>query len=115
MTQLLDSDAIHGLLVDLDSELVERGARAELFLVGGAAMALAFDTRRVTRDLDAVFAPTSVVRAAARTIAQRRDLDEDWLNDAVKGFLPGEDSDRQHYFVGRALTVDVASLATCWR
>ena len=32
-------------------ELAARGARAELFLVGGAALAVAYDATRATRDL----------------------------------------------------------------
>ena len=32
-----------------------------MFLVGGAAMALAYSTSRVTRDLDAMFEPESLV------------------------------------------------------
>jgi hypothetical protein len=37
---------INRLLAELDAELVKRGARADLFLVGGAALALAYDARR---------------------------------------------------------------------
>ena len=97
------------LLHDLDDELARRGTRADLFLVGGAAIAVAYDARRATRDLDAAFEPSSTVRDAARAVAERRGLDEDWLNDAVKGFLPGPDPDAERYFEGRALNVDVAS------
>ena len=32
-----------------------------------------------------------------------------WLNDAVKGFLPGPDPDAQRFYDSRSLTVDVAS------
>lgn len=49
---------ILGLLHDLAEELHRDGAEAELFLVGGAAMALAYDVRRATRDLDAVSLPS---------------------------------------------------------
>lgn len=42
-------------------------------------------------------------------MAQRHDLAEGWLNDAVKGFLPGDDPDRHRYYEGTALTVDVGS------
>lgn len=59
-----------------------------MYLVGGAAIALSFDAARTTRDLDAVFAPTTEVRAAAAEVAQLFDLPEDRLNDAVKGFIP---------------------------
>jgi hypothetical protein len=56
---------INRLLAELDAELVKRGARADLFLVGGAALALAYDARRTTRDLDAAFYPTDVVARRA--------------------------------------------------
>lgn len=102
-------EEIDALLRDLDDELGRRGTRADLFLVGGAAIAVAYDARRATRDLDAAFEPSSAVRAAARAVAERRDLDEDWLNDAVKGFLPGPDPEARRYFEGAALNVDVAS------
>ena len=109
MTAGLDRDAILSLLGDLSDGLARRGVRADVFLVGGAAMALAYDARRATRDLDAVFAPTSVVRAAAADVAASHDLPEDWLNDAVKGFLPGRDHEARRVFESDALRVDVAS------
>ncbi|HXL88623.1 MAG TPA: hypothetical protein VN969_06490 [Streptosporangiaceae bacterium] len=100
---------IRALLDDPSAELAARGARAELFLVGGAALAVAYDAMRATRDLDAVFIPTGVVRAAATAVAERRGLAEDWLNDAVKGFLPGPDPEAQRFYSSDSLIVDVAS------
>jgi hypothetical protein len=41
-----DSTNLHALLDELSQELEARGARAELFLVGGAALAVAYDTTR---------------------------------------------------------------------
>jgi hypothetical protein len=105
----LNAQDIQGLLDDLSTELAARGARADLFLVGGAALAVAYDQSRSTRDLDAVFLPTEVVREAAGAVAQQRGLATDWLNDAVKGFLPGPDPDAQRFYDSGALTVDVAS------
>ena len=49
------------------------------------------DERRSTRDIDAVFEPKAVVYEAAETVAEQRDLPAGWLNDAVKGFLAGDD------------------------
>jgi len=75
----------------LGDELTSRGVRGQIFIVGGAAMALAYSTRRVTKDIDAVFEPKSSIYAAAARVADELGLPEDWLNDAVKGFMPGED------------------------
>ncbi len=49
----------------LGDELTRRGVRGQIFIVGGAAMALAYSTRRVTKDIDAVFEPKSAIYAAA--------------------------------------------------
>src|SRR4051794_20240870 len=105
----LSAADIRRLFEALADELSRQGARAELFLVGGAAIALCFDERRATRDLDAVFAPTDAVRRAAAAVAEREGLEPDWLNDAVKGFLPGEDPKALRYFEAPGLSVDVAS------
>jgi Nucleotidyltransferase of unknown function (DUF6036) len=75
----------------LGEELTREGVRAQIFIVGGAAMALAYSTRRVTKDIDAVFEPKQTVYAAAAKVAEELGLPEDWLNDAVKGFMPGPD------------------------
>jgi Nucleotidyltransferase of unknown function (DUF6036) len=75
----------------LGLELTRRGVRGQVFIVGGAAMALAYSTRRVTKDIDAVFEPKSAIYDAVATVAQQLGLPEDWLNDAVKGFMPGPD------------------------
>ncbi len=83
--------SIHGALEALGEELSRNGVRGQIFLVGGAAMALAYSTRRVTRDIDAVFEPKRAIYAAAAKVAEDRDLPEDWLNDAVKAFMPGSD------------------------
>ncbi len=109
MSTGLGREDIRALLDDLSAELAARGARAELFLVGGAALAVAYDATRATRDLDAVFIPTGTVRQAAAAVAQHRGLTEDWLNDAVKGFLPGPDPDAQRFYSSDSLIVDVAS------
>jgi predicted nucleotidyltransferase len=75
----------------LGAELTRRGVRGQVFIVGGAAIALAYSTRRVTRDVDAVFEPKAVIYEVARSVAEELGLPDDWLNDGVKGFLPGPD------------------------
>lgn len=82
---------ILGALQALGDELTSQGVRGQIFIVGGAAMALAYSTRRVTKDIDAVFEPKSAIYAAAAKVAEDLGLPEDWLNDAAKAFMPGED------------------------
>jgi hypothetical protein len=52
----------------LGDRLVRRGVVADLFVVGGAAMALAYDADRVTRDVYATFVPHGVVLEEARNV-----------------------------------------------
>jgi hypothetical protein len=87
----MNRDEILAALAALAAELQRRGVSAEMYVVGGAAIALAFDERRATRDIDAVFEPKNAVYEAAAVIAERLGLPGGWLNDAVKGFLAGED------------------------
>lgn len=79
----------------LGEELSSRGVHGQVFVVGGAAMALAYSDRRVTRDIDAVFEPKAVIYEAAEKVAESRSLPADWLNDAAKSFMPGPDEDRR--------------------
>lgn len=106
----LSRERITDLLTELGVELARRGLRADLFLVGGAAMALAYNTRRITADVDAVFEPKDTVYEAARRVAQRHgDLPPDWLNDGVKGFLPGPDPAAKVLLDAPGVRVHVAS------
>jgi hypothetical protein len=79
----------------LGSELTDRGIHGQIFVVGGAAMALAYSTRRVTSDIDAIFEPKAAIYEAAAKVAERLGLPDDWLNDAAKAFMPGPDEERR--------------------
>ncbi|OGW59298.1 MAG: hypothetical protein A2V83_10000 [Nitrospirae bacterium RBG_16_64_22] len=83
----MDRAEIIRCLTALAERLSARGIRGDLYLVGGAAMALAFDARHATKDVDAVFAPKSEIYEAAREIAKEFGLPDGWLNDAVKGYI----------------------------
>jgi hypothetical protein len=96
-------------LRELDEELKILNVRGEVFIVGGAAMAIAYDTRRTTADVDAVFVPSSEVRKAASRVAERLNLEPDWLNDGAKAFLPGEDENQIGVYEGQHLSVAAAS------
>jgi predicted nucleotidyltransferase len=71
----------------LNTELERADANAELYVVGGAVMCLALGARDATRDVDALFKPTNVVREAAARVAVVAGVPNSWLNDAVKAWL----------------------------
>lgn len=86
MTRLTKADILR-LLELLEAELDAQDVEAELYLLGGAVMCVAFDAREATRDVDALFEPTRVVREAAARVAAKAGVPDSWLNDAVKGYL----------------------------
>src|ERR1700694_3676414 len=70
------------------SEILEaRGVKADLFVIGGAAMTLAYKARPSTRDVDAIFKRKNEVFKAAAQVAREQTLPDEWLTDGAKTFL----------------------------
>ena len=108
---MLTRERILGLFAELDDELCRAEVRGDVFVVGGAAMTVAYDARPSTRDVDGIWHPSTEVRTAAAQVAARHDdIESDWLNDAVKGFLPAHDPvPTTVIYDGECLTVSVPS------
>jgi hypothetical protein len=72
----------------LGVKAIEAGRVVDLAVYGGSALALAYDLRRTTKDVDAVYeSDKDFIPKAVAAIAAELDLPEDWLNDAVKGYV----------------------------
>ncbi|MER7455866.1 hypothetical protein [Micromonospora sp. NPDC126480] len=94
----------------LGERLVRRGVVADIFVVGGAAMALAYDAKRVTRDVDAMFVPHGVVLDEARAVADDLGLPPWWLNEQASVYVSGKiDPGRRRVFDHPGLRVMAAS------
>jgi hypothetical protein len=90
--------------------LVCRGIVADVFVVGGAAMALAYDAACVTRDVDAVFMPHGIVLDEARKVAEDLGLPQWWLNEQASVYISAkEDVSKRRVFDHPGLRVMAAS------
>jgi hypothetical protein len=96
----------------LGERLQRRGVVADVFVVGGAAMALAYDATRVTRDIDATFVPHGAVIEEARRVADDLGLPYWWLNEQASIYISGKnDPGKRRVFDHPGLRVAAASPA----
>jgi len=73
----------------LDQELAGADIEAELCLVGGAVVVLAFHAVPESRRIRSLVRSTEPVRIAAARVADRVGLGPEWLSTAVRRFLGG--------------------------
>jgi hypothetical protein len=107
---VLDRAAITEALRHLGDRLAYRGLVADLYVFGGAAMALAYDLRRSTRDVDALFQPHGAVLAEAKAVATELGLPQWWLNEQASAYVaPGGDPAAPLVFDHPGLRVHAAS------
>lgn len=83
----MTAEEITNYLTELNDELRLVEIKGEISLYGGAVMCLAFKSRPATKDVDAIFEPVRAVRNAARRVAERHNLNIDWINLAVEMFV----------------------------
>jgi hypothetical protein len=84
----MNRDEMIAALSAVGAELERRGIAAKLYIVGGAVMVLAHDSRDATFDVDGDFYPRDAVTEVASDIARLQGLPDDWLNVAANGFIP---------------------------
>lgn len=83
----LSRDQILEALSELADRLSSRGQQARIYIVGGAAIVLSFNSRDLTRDVDAQYTPRDVVEDVAQDVARQHGLPSDWLNAHAAGFI----------------------------
>jgi hypothetical protein len=107
---LLDRAALEDAFRRLGDRLARRGVVADLYVIGGAAMALAYDSRRATRDVDALFEPHGIVHEEALAVAAELGLPRWWLNEQASSYIaPGGDPAASRVFDHPGLRVFAAS------
>jgi predicted nucleotidyltransferase len=107
---LLNRAQLERAFTALGERLARRGVVADVFVVGGAAMALAYDMTRATRDVDSLFVPHGVVLEEARNVAKELGLPAWWLNEQASVYISGKDDpDKRRVFDHPGLRVTAAS------
>lgn len=93
-TPSFDRAALESALGELGRRSYEAGRTVEIGVYGGSALLLTLNRSATTRDVDAVFErDKTFVRKLAAEMAAEFGWDENWLNDAVKGWLSRIDAD----------------------
>ena len=102
---------LRGAFQDLSQELARHKVQAHVYVIGGAAMALGFDSRRVTHDVDALIREGhGPVTEAVQSIGRRRGWSETWLNEQAASAIPrGTDGRARTVYGDRNLIVTAAS------
>jgi hypothetical protein len=107
---LLGRTELERAFTALGERLARRGVVADIFIVGGAAMALAYDANRVTRDVDARFVPHGIVHEEAMRVADDLGLPRWWLNEQASVYISDkDDTGKRRVFDHPGLRVMAAS------
>ncbi len=94
MDMLKKEDILRGLQ-KIDAKAKAAGIVVDLSIYGGAALALAFNIRHATRDVDAVVKGSpDFLRIAAAQVGNEEGWPNGWLNDGVKGFTSANEKMR---------------------
>ena len=84
---MLTRERILHSLHRLSKELKILGLQGEILMTGGAVMCLVHSARDMTKDIDALYEPKTIINQLVAKIASEDNLPGGWLNDSVKGFV----------------------------
>ncbi|HEX3679256.1 MAG TPA: DUF6036 family nucleotidyltransferase [Galbitalea sp.] len=87
----MDPEEVRSQLDELKRRLEAAGVHADIYVIGGSAMALNFPndvSTRMTQDIDAVVSPKEEVRLIVDQMAEDLGLSPTWLNSFGAPFVP---------------------------
>lgn len=87
----MDTALLNAALDALLARLEARGIEGRIYVIGGAALALAYyelGERRLTADVDAWLTPSDAISFEAEVVASEFGLPPDWLNEKATMFVP---------------------------
>lgn len=90
---VFDQPEIRAAFHLLATKLQRRNIIGHVHVIGGATMLLAYNSRTITRDIDAIFAPDGPVVDAVREIAREKHWPSTWLKNQAATYAarnPGE-------------------------
>ena len=105
---MMTRDQIIDYLRQLGEELAHENLKGEILLTGGAAMCLVHEARDMTKDIDALYEPKTVINRIAVKIAERNGLPSNWLNDSVKSFV-GDNASTEDFIALRGLRIQTVT------
>lgn len=90
MNEKFNKSELLELLGELNKRLILEDKIVDMYVYGGACLSLAYNMRESTADIDAIFGEKDTVNRLVKNIAKDYDIEDNWLNDSVKGFVsPG--------------------------
>ena len=107
----MDREQLIGLLDEVSKELQQNRTRAQIYVIGGAAMSLAFSRDRRTEDIDArIDRGHSELIKAVQRVGRRHGLVDSWVNEQATSAIPRQkDETRRTLYESPYLTVTGAS------
>ena len=111
MRGYFDREGLLKLLDEVSAELRRARTRAQIYVIGGAAMSLAYARERQTEDVDArIDEGHQRLTQAVRIVGRRHGLPDTWLNESATTAIPREpDRAARTVYASPHLTVSSAS------
>lgn len=83
----MNKEKLIELLNKLNNLLILNDSKIVMNIYGGSCLALAYNLRDTTMDIDAIYGNKQLVNKLVKQISRDEGIEYNWLNDSVKGFV----------------------------